>query len=195
MQDKYYADLRDLVKWSVLLLLARRHRLDRILQVAYYRHSDFGKIEIDGQQQQMPPEILPFFRNTRNIIGLSRHPSISILTDVFEDRHSYFKAATNFVTKFKTERCVVFLDPDVGLEPEGGPDLRHVSNAETREIWEVLPSKWLYALYQHRTNYSGRPWIEGKKRQFEAAVGISQVGIGKAEEIANDVVLFYALKP
>jgi hypothetical protein len=83
----------------------------------------------------------------------------------------------------------------VGLEPAGGPDLGHVSDAEAREIWEALPSKWLYALYQHKTNRSGRPWIEGKKRQFEAAVGTAQVGIGKAEKIANDVVLFYALKP
>ena len=197
MQDKYYSDRRDLVKWSVLLLLARKYELDRIMQVAYYRHSHFGKIEIDGHRQEMPPEILPFFRNFGNIVGLSRRPSISILADVFDDRQRYLKSVINFVDKFAAKRCAVFLDPDTGLEPAGGPDLSHVSNGEARKIWEAIPKGWLYVLYQHQTNRRGRPWIEEKKCQVADAIYMDskQIGIGRAEEIANDVVLFYALKP
>jgi hypothetical protein len=37
VKDKWYGDNRDLVKWGVLLLLAKRYAAGRIVQVAYYR--------------------------------------------------------------------------------------------------------------------------------------------------------------
>lgn len=196
MQDKYYSDRRDLVKWSVLLLLARKYRLQRILQIAYYRHSEFCQVEINGHREEIPPEILPFFRSFSNIVGLSQNPSISIFPDIFKDRRSYLKAAINFIAKFTTEHCAVFLDPDTGLEPERNANLSHVLDAEVREIWNAIPRGWLCAIYQHQTNRNGRPWIEEKKRQFASAIGMDtkQIGVGKAEEIANDVVLFHARK-
>jgi len=195
MQDKWYSDNRDLVKWSVLLVLARKYKAERIIQIAYYRQSDFGEIEIDGQRYQMPSEILPFFRAFKNISRLSQLPCISIFPEIFENRVSYHQAAIEFIEGFAAERCVVFLDPDTGLEPKRGPDLKHVSNAEARAVWDAIPSGWPYVLYQHLTNRAGRPWIEEKRRQFKDAIGVSQVGVASAQKIANDVVLFYALKP
>ena len=50
MQDKYYADSRDLLKWGVLIRLAEQYLLSRIIQVAYLRPSIFPMIDIAGQQ-------------------------------------------------------------------------------------------------------------------------------------------------
>jgi hypothetical protein len=130
VQDKYYSDKRDLVKWSVLLLLAQRYKLDRILQIAYFCHSDFGDIDVDGEQIKMPPEIRPFFRNFQNITKLCERPSISVLPDVFDDRAHYLKVIVDFISRFADERCAVFLDPDTGLEPARNPNLAHVLNSE-----------------------------------------------------------------
>ena len=70
MRDKWYSDNRDLIKWSVLLLLARRAGVDRIIQIALLNPSDFGQIEIDGEPHQIPSEVLSHFRDLRNITGL-----------------------------------------------------------------------------------------------------------------------------
>ena len=43
MRDKWYSDNRDLIKWSVLLLLARRAGVDRIIEIALLNPSDFGQ--------------------------------------------------------------------------------------------------------------------------------------------------------
>ncbi len=50
MRNKWYSDNRDLVKWSVLLLLAEGCGADRIIQIAYYKESPFQELEIDGHQ-------------------------------------------------------------------------------------------------------------------------------------------------
>ena len=46
MKDIWYADNRDIIKWSVLLRLAEQYKAAQILQVAYYRPSRFATIEI-----------------------------------------------------------------------------------------------------------------------------------------------------
>ena len=118
MRDKWYSDKRDLVKWSVLLLLAKKRKADRIIQIACYNASDYGKIEIDGEQHAMPEEVISHFRNIGKISGLTTHPKITIFDAAFEqrDRDSYFAAAKKLIDSFNQERCVVFLDP-VWLKP------------------------------------------------------------------------------
>ena len=50
MRDKYYTDKRDLIKWGVLLHLAEEYSLQRIIQVAYLRKTEWGRLEIDGKE-------------------------------------------------------------------------------------------------------------------------------------------------
>jgi hypothetical protein len=77
-------------------------------------------------------EILSHFRDIRNVTGLSQHPRISVFDIVLHERDSYLRAAISYVASFSDERCVVFLDPDTGLEPNGGGDSKHVLNHEAR---------------------------------------------------------------
>ncbi len=48
MQDRWYGDNRDLIKWGVLLRLAATFEASRILQIVFYRTNTYGKLVIDG---------------------------------------------------------------------------------------------------------------------------------------------------
>lgn len=197
MRHKWYSDNRDLIKWSVLLLLARRNKADRIIQIALLNLSQFGDVEIDGERHSIPEEVLRHFRDVRNVTTLSHQPRISVFDCSLQDRASYFLAAARFISSFCDERCVVFLDPDTGLEPNGRGDTKHVLNRELREFWDVLSSSWVLVFYQHETNKAGKPWIEDKRAQLASAIGvpINEVGVASGREIAKDVVFFHVSKP
>ncbi|MGO9527111.1 MAG: hypothetical protein ACLP0A_06030 [Verrucomicrobiia bacterium] len=197
MRNKWYSDNRDLVKWSVLLLLAEGCGADRIIQIAYYKESPFQELEIDGHQHEIPSEVLSHFRDIRRIKALASRPRIEVFDNLFSNRNLYLEAVKGFITSFTSERCVVFLDPDTGLEPPGNPSLAHVLNREVRFIWDVLPPNWVMVFYQHRTNRNKQPWIDAKHKQFAQAIGRPQreVKLAYGKKIAGDVVFFFASKP
>jgi hypothetical protein len=196
MRDKWFSDNRDLIKWSVLLILARRISADRIIQIAFLNPSEYGGIEIDGEQHQIPLEVISHFRDTRNVTGLCQHPRISVFDPFLRERDSYLSAALSYVASFSDERCVVFLDPDTGLEPNGGGDSKHVLNRETRAFWDALPQGSMFVFYQHETNKAGKPWIEEKRAQLADAIGVqlNEIGMASGQKIARDVVFFHASK-
>ena len=195
MRDKWYSDNRDLIKWSVLLILAKRCKADRIIQIACYNASDYEEIEIDGEQHKMPGEVISHFRSINKISGLAAHPKITVFDAVFEnrDRNSYFEAAKNFIVSFSKERCIIFLDPDTGLEPSGRADKTHILESELKEIWGSLPKGWMLVFYQHQTNKNGQEWIKPKQKQFANAIGVPVSSVKKAsgKKVANDVVFFF----
>ena len=134
MQDKYYADHRDLLKWSVLIRLAEQYRLSRIIQVAYLRPSVFPMIDIAGQRMELPSQVRAHFRNIHNITPLHGDISISVFGRAFDNRTAYHDAVTRYLTEFGCEPRLVFLDPDTGLEPMGKPNFKHVLGSEARAI-------------------------------------------------------------
>ncbi len=192
MQDRWYADNRDLVKWGVLLRLAEAFEVSRILQLAFYRPSAFGQIVIDGQAQELPAEAIAHFRDLRTIGGIRSRVSVTVFDPVFEDRYVYLKAVLDLLLVFARERCIVFLDPDKGLEPQK-PGLEHVRDAEAREIWDGMKKDDVFVFYQHQTNRSGQPWVEPKRDQLANALGVqgAAIRVAHSPEIANDVVFFF----
>lgn len=196
MRGKWYSDNRDLIKWSVLLVLARKTGADRIIQIAFLNSSEFGQIEIDGEPHQIPQDVLAHFRDIGNISALSQHPRISVFDSPLRERDGYVRAALDFVASFNQECCVVFLDPDTGLEPNGGGDAKHVLNTEARAFWDALPKGWQFVFYQHETNKAGKPWVEEKRSQLASALGVSvsSVGVASGPQIAKDVVFFHVSK-
>jgi hypothetical protein len=177
--------------------LARRIRADRIIQIAFINPSEYGDIEIDGERHQIPLEVLSHFRDIRNVTGLSQHPRISVFDIVLHERDSYLRAALSYVASFSNERCVVFLDPDTGLEPKNGRgDSKHVLNHEARAFWDALPQGSMFVFYQHETNKTGKPWIEEKCAQLSDAIGVppNEVGVASGQNISRDIVFFHASK-
>jgi len=198
MQDWYYSDKRDLVKWSVLLRLAEQHRFTRIIQIAYLRPSVFHMIDIAGQQSEIPLQVRRHFRNIRNVATLDATVSISVFDRAFDDRIAYGQALTQYLAVCGNDLRLIFLDPDIGLEPANSPpDLRHVLGSEARAIWSQLNANEVFAFYQHKTNRAGRPWIEQKRTQLENAIQVRRgtVSVAQSPAIADDVVIYFAVKP
>lgn len=193
MRNKYYADNRDLVKWGVLLYLAREFDISRILQVAYLRDTMWGQLEVDGIVVPIPEPVLAHFRNVGNIAGLVEAPRIDVLDAPFANRDQYMRLVLDAISdRSDGHACIVFLDPDTGLQPTH-PGSKHVLDTELRGIWNTMRSGDLIVVYQHQTNRSGQPWVEPKRWQFEAALGLPSGGVKVAHgrSIARDVVFFY----
>ena len=196
MRDQWYGDKRDLVKWGVLLNLARDHAAHRILQIIYFRPSAWAPLEIEGRERPIPEAGLRHFRDVRNIRNLSADPRIDVLETPFVDRRKYSEAVLEAIARrHEAEACVVFLDPDTGLEPRTA-GFEHVLASELTEIWQHMLPGDVLVFYQHQTNRNATPWIQPKREQFEKALGLSpgtaKVATGMA--IARDVAFFYCRK-
>ena len=191
MRDKFYSDNRDLVKWAVLHRIAEKFQAKRILQLAFYRPSEFANVVIDGEEHDIPHEVLAHFRELKTITNMNSRIGVTVFDKLFVDRDSYLKAVIEFLSRFK-QRCVVFLDPDTGLEPQN-PSLDHVLESEAKAIWKATKSGDVYVFYQHQTNRAGRPWIEPKRKQLEMALGLPEqsIKIAHSPDVARDVVFFY----
>jgi len=195
VKDKWYGDKRDLVKWGSLLQIARLHGASRILQVPYFRPSSWGTLEIDGEDYPISNAVVEHFRNIYNIKKMTAWLRIDIIMTLFSGRDTYMQEILRAVGNSKGNPCVVFLDPDTGLEPRK-PNLTHVLEEELAQIWRAMPGNDILVLYQHQTNRRGEPWIEPKRAQFEQALdlapGASKLAHGP--KIISDVVLFYCQK-
>jgi hypothetical protein len=196
MRDQWYGDKRDLVKWGVLLELARRYKAKHILQVLYQRPSTWERLEIDGKQVELNPAVLQHFRNTASISAIKCGAQIDTVSDTFHDRSVYLHIVLDRIRLRTQLPGIVFLDPDTGLQPPGKPGPKHVLESEMEEIWGALCSGDILVFYQHQTNYNGTTWIEPKKLQFEQALGIGHGGakVARAPGIARDVVFFFIQK-
>ena len=210
MQDIWYADKRDLVKWATLYHLAHIFKGSLILQIAFYRkEKQFGKVIIDGQAKEIPKEVISHFRDIHKIKDIKFQVQVKVFDLILEDRekktikfrHDYLSAVIELLLGHRKEKLIVFLDPDTGLQPmqtksKTKPKPEHVSEEEVKKIWDALKPEDVFVLYQHQTNRNGESWIKPKKIQFATAVGLSEnaVKLAYGPEVAKDVVFFYAQK-
>jgi hypothetical protein len=148
LRDQWYGDARDLVKWAVLLHLAQSYSVKRILQVAYLRQSNWGRIEVNGDRYPIPQTVIDHFRNIHNILSLPCEPSIEVIDSLFDNRDRYKQAIEDAIAR--QHPSIIFLDPDTGLEPKGRPGFEHVLNSEIEYIWNKMAAGDIMALYQHQ---------------------------------------------
>lgn len=202
MRDQFYSDKHDLVKWAILYRLANKFGASRIIQIAFYRQSNFPKIIIAGEEFDIPQEVIAHFRDLRKICNINLKIRVNVFDVIFsEPRDKYLDAVKSFLSSFHKEPCIVFLDPDTGLEPER-PGLEHVLLREAAEIWEKLKPGDIYTFYQHRVREKN--WIDYMKGRLEGALKLTEVPLKIAHvkiepdprkpEKTPDVVFFYAQK-
>ncbi len=198
MRDCWYADKRDLVKWGVLTVLAKKYEATDVLQIAYCNPSEYSQIEVDGEKYSIPDEVLSHFRDIKKVKNITGPAKVSVFDLPFfkSDRAEYHEAVSRYIQSHSKKRTIVFLDPDTGLEPNGKADYKHVLNEEVRTVWDLLPENWLIVIYQHQTNRSGIQWVEQKRAQFATALGVAedQVKVAHGLKVANDVAFFFSLK-
>jgi hypothetical protein len=195
MRNQWYGDNRDLVKWGVLLEIARRHRAKHILQVLYQRPSPWGRIEIDGRKVELAKSVVGHFRSTASVSAIRCSAKIEVLSDNFDDRSAYLQILIERIRSRALLPGIVFLDPDTGLQPsKWGPE--HVLESELAKIWDALPCGDILVLYQHQTNRNGTEWIQPKKAQFEQALRVrkGRSKFARGPEIARDVAFFFIEK-
>jgi hypothetical protein len=183
------------VKWGVLLELCRRFDAIRILQVLYYRPSDWKELEIDGAPTPLPKAVIEHFRNVANVRTLQTEAHLDIIDAPFHDRTEYMEHILAAIQSLPQGVCIVFLDPDTGLESKS-PGPEHVLETELRRIWQEMRAGDMLVLYQHQTNMAGVPWVEPKRLQLEQALGLSlgAAKVASAPKIARDVAFFFCRK-
>ena len=196
MQDGWYGDKGDVVKWGALLHLADSYCAELILQVAYYRPCSWGRIEIDVERLPLPASVVSHFRDIQRIRKLDALPRIEVFSEPWTARKTYTESLLSALRETKAGRRLLLLDPDTGLEPEGRPGPEHVLESEVRLVWDALDAGEVLALFQHETNRRGEPWIEPKRRQFELALGLSagRVKIAWSPAITKAVALYFVQK-
>lgn len=197
MRDQWYGDERDLVKWGILLHLAKKHPAARIVQVAYFRsdekdytlHSKNGSFQVD-------PAILTHFRNLDDIQRLGEAATVRI--DVFKEpfqgmRKNYHDRLAQYLSGYADPQ-IVFLDPDTGIAPANF-NYKHVRADEIQTVYATLKSGDYLVFYQHARQRVAT-WREDTLNDFIQALGITadEVDMVTGNGIANDVAFFVASK-
>ncbi|NOZ27474.1 MAG: hypothetical protein GXP39_05395 [Chloroflexi bacterium] len=195
MRELWYGDNRDLVKWGTLVQLAREERINKLVQVAFLRETERPRLRSNGEEFPIAWEVWKHFRDLRNIEALGQRTGIEIevIDRPFDERkrREYLEFVKGLVQRNGTERKIVLLDPDTGIEPRNvRPE--HVTVEEIKAIWGVLSEGDWLVLYQHRWRAQG--WIDKARGKFAKACGAGKVRTYLGMTIAPDVALFAAKK-
>src|SRR5579885_3318238 len=111
MRDKWYGDNRDLVKWGVLLALAERSEAKHILQVPYYRETEWPELELDGERVSLPTAVIRNFRWVQGIVKIESSFPIEFMTYPFIYRGDYQLAFIDRIRRRPAAPGIVFLYP------------------------------------------------------------------------------------
>jgi len=200
MQDQWYGDKRDIVKWGSLVHMAREYGTQSILQVAFFRLSNSKHVLQISEDCEVPlaPEVWDHFRDIRQIKRLERGTGrrIDVFDTVFcEPRDAYVDAVADDIRKreHETEFLLVFLDPDTGIAPpKSKPSLKHVLPCELRHIYRALRTGDVLVLYQHQRRT--KDWLAETRRQFADAIQVdpAKVRTVTCPCLAKDVAFFVA---
>lgn len=185
MQDCWYGDKRDVVKWSVLIETARKHRIKHLLWVVFYR---------SAKPETVLDEVWTHFRDIHQIEQLGK--SVDLGIDVFDQpwggkREAYIHDVLKRIVKPRAAPLLVFLDPDTGL----GKGITHVKDTELEEIFrEMLPGDIL-VFYQHAQRR--KDWQNATRDLFAKAIKLPADRVAPAPnslDIAKDVIFFIATR-
>src|SRR5271155_1143580 len=129
MREQWYGDNRDLVKWAVLVRLARENKAKAIVQVLMLRPNE---VKWRKATADFPAEVLTHFRRLQNIhsLGCSTQLDIQVWYEPFRERKEYFAQVVRRVQEFGKSKLIVLLDPDTGLERSGRPRPKHIAADE-----------------------------------------------------------------
>ena len=121
MREIWYADNRDLVKWGVLVHLARANSLKTIVQVPYWRpEKDRVHFTFRNRRVSIPDQVWHFLRDLKQIERLGDQCGLKVQVLLDQFRHADRKRYSAHVVR-QLKRCarplLLFLDPDTGLEP------------------------------------------------------------------------------
>ena len=197
MQERWYGDNRDLIKWSVLIHLADEHSISDIVQVAFLQPDDSRPTVSDGSASfQVPDDVWQHFRDLCGIerLGESSKVKIHVVREPFDhgNRDAYTRHVQRSLKKMRSKPKILFLDPDTGLQPQG-LTARHVAKDELRVFWSSLDVGDALVLYQHARRT--RSWCAEVRKEVSSLIGRVPVAAYRSNEVGRDVAFFVAAKP
>jgi hypothetical protein len=198
MQGLWYGDKRDRVKWGALVHLAKEKNISCIIQVAYFRHGPYLKLQINEceveREVALSQEVWDHFSDLRHIerLGDATGLNIIVLDEVFDPdkRTEYIDEIVLTINKIKSLK-IVFLDPDTGIAPMKGK-AEHITTNDLQEIWAALLNGDLLVIYQHAAFTEN--WLNDRKKKISAVcdnVCIKHI-LGKG--IAQDMAMLWCCK-
>lgn len=195
MQDQWYGDKGDVLKWSALIHLARRRKIERILHVAMYRQSSFPTMDTKDGPVCLPRSVLEHFRDVNDIqrLALSVGIEITVVLDEFmpKDREKYFRMVCTRIRCYD-DQLIVLIDPDTGLEPKKAK-AEHIGLEEIRCVFEQMRDGQLLVCYQHGNRHSR--WREHARKRLACALGVELWAVEVlASEMAGDVIMLAAVQ-
>lgn len=179
MRYQFFLDARDYVKFALLEDLMRQLSLGQ-LTLVWMLTPDVGNTHGSRRPKFDPrrPALNSFFQ---------RHPKPNLwdVRELFEARgyrcSSYGDRPDTYFTRTNREayfsaiddellrNALVFLDPDNGVEPRGGPSPLHVRLDELRELWNRMDDQSVLVIYQHKPRVAADVfWPDVAKRTNEA---------------------------
>ncbi len=200
MQNRWYGDNRDLVKWGTLIHLAGDDPGVKILQVLMMR-PDCGRdsrlVERGPhgvQKFEISESVFDHFRCVQNIASLDGR--IITHADPFPKnsctrpqnrRAEYFGAVCGRIGRLQRQRLLVLADPDNGINARN-PQGVHISPGELSQLYHALNGGDTLVLYQHRQLYR-KDWL-GRTLSLFAKATRDEVRVFQCRELAPDVALF-----
>jgi hypothetical protein len=195
VKERWFADDRDLVKWSALLHFARAHSLARIIQVAYARADERPQVTIGEQIVAVDDAVWTFFRDLQRIrhLGATVGIPIDVIDDPFDPkkRPAYLQRVIDVLAANRDGAVLLFLDPDTGLQPMRA-SAEHAARQEVQTCWQHLASGDWLALYQHARH--DKSWLGDVRRELSALCDGAPIDLVRSTEIGKDVALLFARK-
>ena len=151
MRNEWFGDKRDHLKWTSLLLLARREEIAHIVQVAVWTDPlplNVAMLTVENLTDAGPNVailVADFFHqhnHLANIRPLGRQLGITIdvMLQPFDHatRAAYFAQVVERIRESE-ERTIWFFDPDTGIEPATRPSDKHVLEQELAQAFDAMP--------------------------------------------------------
>ncbi len=202
MQNRWYGDVCDLVKWGTTIHLAGDDPKVKILYVAMMRpddERDFSLREIGMAIAHTPPEKvlthLGRFRLVRDIVHLDKR--IAIYDKPFpgtdqdgceQTREGYFRNVCRWIKRFQERRRVVLIDPDTGMKAKRCTP-KHLQPVELELLYKNLRTGDTLVLYQH--GHRQGDWIGATLALFPKD---GRVRVFQCPELTSTVALFAVRK-
>jgi hypothetical protein len=177
-------------------------KIHYIIQVAFLRRKIDSKnltlIQNGERSIPFPIEVWDHFSKIDNIKRLESPPKLNIIVwpDIFHNRLNYRHKLVSYICeKFKqnnNKRIIVFLDPDTGIQPGKGSNLKYITQEDIKEIYRILELGDLLVIYQH----AGRTknWLDKSKNIMAIACNNADINHIMAKDIAKDVAILWCLR-
>jgi hypothetical protein len=185
MRYDFYADQKDVWKWTLALRLARDEKW--VTYVAMFRPSQRDYGEVDSRADE---RVTSFFESERKIIAEEsprwlqrivklRPGKIDPIVMEYTGSPAYFAHVVEKLDGREAQRRdVILVDPDNGIEPKQcGPE--HVPVSDLKRVWNRMRPGDDLLIFQYNDRTSG--WLESKRRLLENALELSNEAVVKEQ--------------